>query len=88
MEYIRSWKVGDRTFDNKTEALKAEARATLDSYGTVDQMIANADAVIAALRPFATPKRRKSAKNGQTDAPAAGATAHKGKQGAASQPSA
>jgi hypothetical protein len=84
VEFIRQWKVGNQTFDNKADALKAEARAVLDTYGTVDQLIADADAVIAALRPFATPKRRKSA-NGQTNVPSGTrASARKGASAEAS----
>lgn len=66
MEYVRSWKVGDRTFTNKEAAQKYEAELTLSKYGTVDQLIANADAVIEALRPFATPRPRKAKGNGAT----------------------
>ena len=64
MEYIRQWKVGDRTFGSKLEAQRYEAQLALDSFDTVDDMIGAADAVIALLRPFATKRPRKARDNG------------------------
>ena len=72
MEYIRQWKVGDQTFESKADAQRYEAEMALHRFGTVDSMIANADEVIALLRPFATPKTRKPKGNGaQVAAPKA-----------------
>ena len=59
MQYIRQWKVGDQTFDNKTEAQKYLAKQELSQFTNVDDMIADADRVIALLKPFATPRTRK-----------------------------
>lgn len=77
LEYARRWIVGGQEFTNKAEAQKYRASMSLSAYSTADELIANADRVIELLRPFATPKRRKTAKNGQTDAPAS-ARARKG----------
>lgn len=81
MEYIRQWKVGDQTFDNKTEAQKYLAKQELSQFTNVDDMIADADRVIALLKPFATPRTRKPrAANGTVAAKSKGkatqATAH------------
>lgn len=64
MEYIRQWKVGDQTFPSKVEAQRYEAELKLEEYDTVEALIANADTVIALLRPFATPRTRKAKGNG------------------------
>lgn len=68
MEYIRQWKVGDETFGTKREAQAREAELglaeILGSEGNAYAALAKADAVIALLRPFATPKTRKSKSNG------------------------
>ena len=59
MEYIRQWKVGDKTFDSKTEAQAYMAKQELSQFTNVDDMISDADRVIALLKPFATPRTRK-----------------------------
>jgi hypothetical protein len=67
VEFIRQWKVGDKTFASKRAALKFEAEealsAVLADY-SVDEMMSRADHVIALLKPFATPKTRKPKGNG------------------------
>lgn len=65
MEYARIWKVGDRTFTDKIAAQKYEAETALAEFTTPDELVANADRVVALLKPFTTPRPRKKKGNGE-----------------------
>lgn len=61
-KFVRRWEYDGLEFKSKREVTEYRARAELVQFATVDALIANADAVIALLKPFATPKRRVSKK--------------------------
>jgi hypothetical protein len=76
VKLIHRWEYDGQEFPNKRAVQEYKAEQVLARYSTVSDLIANADAVIDALKPFATPKRRKSkAGNGATKGKRSAATA-------------
>lgn len=83
IKFVRRVEFDGKEFPNKAEAIKYKASQELANifHGdntSVELVTANADAVIAALKPWATPKRRTSkrkATNGATKAKSEAKTA-------------